>query len=56
MNVGALQSIDQGLRLTTVSVPTAQTFCIDNKQGSHSQVFRGTAAGRAIGVTSGACP
>jgi type IV pilus assembly protein PilA len=56
MTVAKLQSIDQGLRLTTVAVPSAQTFCIDNTQGSHKQVFRGTPAGRAIGVTSGSCP
>ena len=56
MTVAKLQSIDQGLRLTTVAVPSAQTFCIDNTQGSHKQVFRGTPAGRAIGVTSGFCP
>jgi type IV pilus assembly protein PilA len=56
MTVANLQSIDQGLRLTTVLVPSAQTFCIDNTQGSHKQVFRGTPAGRAIGVTSGSCP
>jgi type IV pilus assembly protein PilA len=55
MTVAKLQSIDQGLRLTTVQ-ESGQTFCIDNTQGSHKQVFRGTPAGRAIGVTSGFCP
>ena len=55
MTVAKLQSIDQGLRLTTVQ-ESGQTFCIDNTQGSHKQVFRGTPAGRAIGVTSGSCP
>ena len=55
MTIAKLQSIDQGLRLTTVTVPTAQTFCVHNKQGSHDQHFVGTAAGRAIGVTSGTC-
>jgi prepilin-type N-terminal cleavage/methylation domain-containing protein len=55
MTVAKLQSIDQGLRLTTVQ-ESGQTFCVDNTQGSHKQVFRGTPAGRAIGVTSGSCP
>ena len=55
MTIAKLQSIDQGLRLTTVQ-ESGQTFCIDNTQGSHKQVFRGTPAGRAIGVTSGSCP
>ena len=55
MTAAKLQSIDQGLRLTTVQ-ESGQTFCIDNTQGSHKQVFRGTPAGRAIGVTSGFCP
>jgi type IV pilus assembly protein PilA len=55
MTIAKLQSIDQGLRLTTVQ-ESGQTFCVHDKQGSHNQVFRGTAAGRAIGVTSGTCP
>src|SRR5262245_31229681 len=56
MTIATLQSIDQGLRLTTVQVPSASTFCVHDKQGSHNMVFRGTPAGRAIGVTSGTCP
>jgi type IV pilus assembly protein PilA len=54
MTIGALTSIDQGLRLTTVT-STATTFCVHDKQGTHNQHFVGTPAGRAIGVTSGVC-
>jgi type IV pilus assembly protein PilA len=57
MTIGALQSIDQGLKLTTVQVlGGGATFCVHDKQGSHNYKFNGTAAGRVAGVTSGVCP
>jgi prepilin-type N-terminal cleavage/methylation domain-containing protein len=57
MTIGALTSIDQGLRLKTVKVyNSGKEFCVHDKQGSHDQHFLGTTAGRAIGVTSGVCP
>jgi len=54
MTQAALLAYDAGLKVGTVKVPTAQTFCIDMTVGGKSSYFAGPASS---GVVEGAlCP
>ncbi len=52
MTLAKLQSIDAGIKLSTVKVNSASSYCLDNTQGTHTYHYTGPGGA----VTSGACP